>query len=243
MEAAKGVSYSEDLKAILGKGAITKSDRGKALLLSNYLAALHKHKCNETAGAMASLYRRHVRDCIGHGEMLMGVLDTYPEKMAFSDDAELSGILLKSARHWGTIRHLSRKVCRIHGDFHPGNIFFDKNKLALLDASREIYGDPSDDVTSMAINYIWHAIMQKGAFEGPFRELCDLFWGNYMSKTKDDVINTIAPLFFAFRGVVVAHPLFYPGQPDETRRKILNFVHAVLDAGRFDYDEIGRYLG
>jgi hypothetical protein len=48
--------------------------------------------------------------------------------------------------------------------------------------------------------------------------------------------------FFAFRGLVVASPVWYPNITLETRRKLFNFIRNVLDAEEFEYKGVGNYL-
>jgi hypothetical protein len=114
--------------------------------------------------------------------------------------------------------------------------------MSVLDASREVWGDPADDVTTMAINYIWFAVMQSGKFDGPFAKLFNAFWNNYFKKTGNRRILETAGIFFAFRGVVVAHPVFYSLQSDSVRRKIIRFVDNVLSEESFDPKKISEYL-
>jgi aminoglycoside phosphotransferase family enzyme len=131
----------------------------------------------------------------------------------------------------------------MHGDFHPGNIIFKENGgFQVLDASRELWGDPADDITTLAINYIWYSLMQRGDFSGPFAELFNIFWNNYLKKTKDDGVSEIVGLFFAFRGVVVAHSIFYKEQSNSVRRKIFNFVKGVLRDKQFHPRKINTYI-
>ncbi len=243
VKAAKGTEYMEHLQKIKKGGGLDEVDRKKALLLSNYLVALHKNKFKGNKQFAASIYKRHLRDCIGHGEMLLGVIDTYPKKIKFASQTEIINIIKKSVELREQIKNKHYRLCRIHGDFHPGNIFFqNKNNFGVLDASRELYGDPADDLTAMAVNYIWFSLMCKGNFSGPFKELFEIFWNNYIKRTKDTEISRIAPIFFAFRGVVVAHPLFYKNQSNETRRKIFNLINNVLDKGSFNYKKIDSYI-
>ena len=242
VEPAKGKEYMEDLKRIKNKNRLEKNDKEKALTLSDYLVKLHKIKFKGNKEIAASVYKRHLRDCIGSGEMLIGVFDTYPDKISFAKEKEVTDIIKKSVELREKLKYNCQRLCRIHGDFHPGNILWDKKGLIVMDASRELYGDPADDLTSMAINYIWFSLMHKGNFSGYFKELFDIFWGNYIRKTKDYEINKIAPLFFSFRGIVVAHPLFYKDQTNETRRKIFNFINNILDGKRFDCKKINSYI-
>lgn len=51
----------------------------------------------------------------------------------------------------------------------------------------------------------------------------------------------VAPPFLAFRGLVMASPLWYPSLSDVIRRKLLNFIFAVLEADCFDPSQAGAY--
>ena len=69
-----------------------------------------------------------------------------------------------------------------------------------------------------------------------------MHWAEHKSRSKDlGVLETAGP-FFAFRGLVVASPLWYPDLPMDVRRKIFRFVQSVLAADRFQPEEINRYL-
>ena len=48
----------------------------------------------------------------------------------------------------------------------------------------------------------------------------------------------LAP-FFAFRGAVVANPVFYPEVTAKQRKMIFRFVNSVLDAERFNPEKVG----
>ena len=243
VEVAGGRSYSEDFSRIKKTGVLNDEDRKKALLISDYLVQLHGKKYKGTADEERSIRRRHTRDAIGHGEMMMGVIDTYPDDFQFITKDGLSELICKTVKFREKIKDVPFVPRRIHGDFHPGNILFDKKKIIVLDASRELYGDAGDDVCAMAINYIWFAVMQSGEFGGSFSELFRLFWDNYMKKTNDELIQKTAGVHFAFRGVVVAHPVFYSDQSDDTRKKMIKFVNNVLDSEMFDASRINDYLG
>jgi hypothetical protein len=51
----------------------------------------------------------------------------------------------------------------------------------------------------------------------------------------------VAP-FFAFRGAVVANPIFYPELTSEQRKLIFRFVHNVLDDDGFRLEKVNEYL-
>ena len=243
VEKAEGTPYMEDLERIKKAGKLNDNDKKKALMLSNYLVDLHRKKFKGERELEISLRKRHLRDTVGHGEMLLGVLDTYPEKVAFSSKKETAELICKAVRFEQKARDLENKLSRMHGDFHPGNIWFKENgDFVLLDASREIWGLPADDLTALSINYIWFALMHRGKFDGPFKELFEIFWKNYFKKTGDRSILSTAALFFAFRGVVVAHPIFYKNQSDQVRRKIFNFIGSALEDKIFDFRKIDLYV-
>jgi len=48
--------------------------------------------------------------------------------------------------------------------------------------------------------------------------------------------------FYAFRGVVVANPLFYPDVTLEKREMIFRFIRNVLDSERFEPAKVNDYL-
>ncbi len=242
VEVAYGRSYSEDFQRIKESGKLEKGDIEKAKQLSDYLVDLHSTKFKGSAEASKSLRRRHSRDALGHGEMMIGVIDTYPDDFKFITKQGLTDLICKAAAFREKIKDVPFTPCRMHGDFHPGNIIFKGKKIALLDASREEFGDPADDVTTMAINYIWFAVMQNGSFGGPFADLFNAFWDGYFWKVDGSHILRTAGIYFAFRGVVVAHPVFYQAQSDEVRKKMVNFMSNVLGADAFDVSKINEYL-
>jgi hypothetical protein len=72
--------------------------------------------------------------------------------------------------------------------------------------------------------------------------LYDLFFEVYLEKTGDyELLEVIQP-FYAFRGLVIASPIWYPNISLETRRKLFNFIRNVLDADGFDYRGVAKYL-
>jgi hypothetical protein len=76
---------------------------------------------------------------------------------------------------------------------------------------------------------------------GPFEVLFRSFWDRYISESGDDEVVATAAPFFAFRGLVIASPLWYPDLSLEVRRRIFNFVENVLAADRFDPKDVNRY--
>jgi hypothetical protein len=63
----------------------------------------------------------------------------------------------------------------------------------------------------------------------------------YLEATGDDELHAVIGPFFAFRGLVVANPIWYPRLAPGIRAKLLSFVRAVLDQPRFDPSCVNAY--
>lgn len=239
MEEVEGDAYFKDLNVILDRGVLTEVDRKRAQTLAHFLAEIHAVKY--IGENCKTLYRRRIRELIGHGECIMGVIDTY-EPTDFATDRELTDYAAKSLSWWAKIRNNSERLCRVHGDYHPGNIWFHEDDFTLLDRSRGSWGEPACDLSCLGINYIYYAIKHRGTFEGPFAELFHLFLRTYLEKTSDDGFFEIAQPFFAFRVLVLANPRMYPGDTAETKRKLLNFGQSILETEKFDPGQISDYM-
>lgn len=242
MERALGTDYFADLRELASREHLNARDAGKIRAMASYLADIHASRLENRA-----LYLRKVRDTIGHGECLMGVFDTYPEGcLSYAEMAEIE----KSCVDWrAKLKGKAHRLCRIHGDFHPGNIWFREGQEAgrgsefvLLDRSRGPWGDGADDVTALTINYVFFSIRHHGWLDGAYREALELFLEEYLSATGDRELLEVLAIFFAFRGVVVANPLFYPEVTAEQRARIFRFVKAVLAAERFDVGAVNHYI-
>ncbi|NCN65221.1 MAG: aminoglycoside phosphotransferase family protein [Candidatus Altiarchaeum hamiconexum] len=245
MEEAKGESYFEDLNKIFQKG-IDDKDREKAKFLAKFLAGIHK-KANFSKEVARSLYRRKIRDTIGHGECLMGVIDIY-EKENFLG-INLTDIVCKAVERWGKFKDKSERLAVIHGDFHPGNIWFGEDNaegkgrlnLTVLDRSRGEYGDAADDISCFIMNYIHYSIRKYGKLDNEFKELTKIFTNEYLKQTNDYEIFEVMSVFFAFRSVVVANPLFYK-DIDEVKIKLLKFGRNVLDYDKFEIEKVNDMI-
>jgi hypothetical protein len=60
-----------------------------------------------------------------------------------------------------------------------------------------------------------------------------------LKKTKDgEILITIQP-FFAWRGLVIASPIWYPNLNREVRKKLFKFVKNILKCKVFNFEQIG----
>lgn len=235
MERSGGTNYFTDLRSFRNRDTLTAQDIDRIAMMTGYLASIHsKKKSSKT------LYLRKIRDTVGHGECLMGVFDTYPVSTV---DEGLMAKIEKRCIDWRyRLKPFDSRLSMTHGDFHPGNIWFHDNTLTLLDRSRGPYGEPADDVTALTINYLFFSLLSSDTCTGAFLEAFTHFYRSYIERTNDaDILRIVAP-FYAFRGAVVANPVFYPETDEGTRRRLFTFILNVLEEERFDYERINDYL-
>jgi hypothetical protein len=53
----------------------------------------------------------------------------------------------------------------------------------------------------------------------------------------------VAAPYFAFRGLVMASPVWYPKLQDQVRQRLLTFILTVLERETFDPKEVNAYCG
>jgi hypothetical protein len=233
----EGEPYRLDLDRLLRGGDLRDLDLARAEALSNYLAEIHGKKFPN-----ATLYRRRLRDIIGHGEGIMGILDGYPEPLPISQEV-LRRIEERCVTWRWRLRDFGHRLSIVHGDFHPWNILFRRGTdFTLLDRSRGEWGEPADDVSALTINYLFFSLQRYGKLEGPFATIFETFYENYLLKTQDLELAKVVPLFYAFRGLVIASPLWYPSLAERVRLALFHFVENMLGVEEFEHQEINRYL-
>jgi hypothetical protein len=243
MERGAGVDYFHDLAAFSQKDCLADADKKKIRAMAVYLAEIHAMKKDSK-----TLYWRKLRDTIGHGECLMGVFDTYPDGVL--SYGEMADIIKKSVDWYAKLKPRYQRLSQIHGDFHPGNIWFTSHESSrplpdfiLLDRSRGPWGEPADDVTALTINYLFYSIQYFGDVREPYLEGLRMFFDEYEKVSGDQGITEVCAPFFAFRGAVIANPVFYPTLTLEQRKRIFRFVHNVLDDDSFRVEKVNDYLG
>jgi hypothetical protein len=93
------------------------------------------------------------------------------------------------------------------------------------------------------MNYLFFSLQRSGRLDKNFECLFRRFWDRYLAESGDvEMLQVVAP-FFAFRGLVMAHPTWYPNLADDVRRKLFNFMQAVLSEQVFSPGEVNKYCG
>ena len=247
MEEAKGKDLFADFQRIAKTNVLTPEDKEKILLLSDFLANLHREKPTEN---QESFYKRCLRNLVGGSTSIMSIIDMYPQHLGWASSEELNQVVQSSIKFWSRHRFKPERLCHTHGDFHPGNIWFrDEKNFTLLDRSGQTYGEAADDLTAFSINFIFYSLKERGEFSGAMKEGFDLFWNNYLSKTNDVEIVNLAPPFFALRAMVVANPVFYndnffgsPENAHKVRRALFNFAFQMVQEGKCNLGKIEAYF-
>jgi aminoglycoside phosphotransferase (APT) family kinase protein len=233
-----GRVYADDLLRLRDQGEMGSPDIERAEALAAYLAGIHSVKHDEPI-----LWRRRLRDLVGHGEGIMGLTDNYPPDLPWTSGAELRAIEEVANRWRWQLKPLTHRLSQVHGDFHPFNVLFDEgSEFVVLDRSRGEWGEPADDVSCMAINYLFFSLQRSGRLEDPLLQLHDRFWRRYLALQPDEELLTVIQPWFAWRALVLASPVWYPSLDEPVRRKLLNFAHRVMAAPQYDLEDVNQYL-
>jgi len=236
---ADGHLYAEDLRRVAATGRSDERDRRRAAALGSYLAELHEPIPD---GAVA--WARAVRDLLGSGEGIFGIVDGYPADAPGASSERLRGIEERCLAWRWRLRDQPERLVRTHGDFHPFNVLFDSDdELALLDASRGCKGDAADDLTAMAINYLFFALPEPSSWRQGLAPLWSAFWESYRRGRGEEALARAleaAPPFLAWRALVVANPAWYPDAAVEVRDAMLTLAERALDAPALDLELVGE---
>lgn len=237
-EYVEGEPYAQDMQRLRDGAMLSAYDLDRADALCDYLVKVHGEKAHNP-----DLYLRRIRELVGHGESIMGITDAYPAHPWITETL-LAGIEHSCLDWRWKLRGRVHRLRQVHGDFHPWNILFRSGvDFTVLDRSRGEYGDPADDVACLTMNYLFFSLQRNQRLEGAFETLFLRFWERYLAATADyEMLQVVAP-FLAFRGLVMASPLWYPTLSDAIRQRLFTFITSVLNTDSFAPAEVNRYCG
>jgi hypothetical protein len=246
----EGVPYALDLQRLRDSGDLQGRDLSRARQLALYLAQIHALKYSDSATNNQfsssvqnpeTLYRRRIRDTMGSGEGIMGLLDSYPADDPLVTPAWLEAVEKECVTWRWRLKRRSHRLCQVHGDYHPFNILFtDDDNFVLLDRSRGAWGEPADDVSCLAINYLFFSLQRTGRLAPPFLELWQTFWQTYLDQTGDrELLGVVVP-FLIWRALVLGSPIWYDTS-DCVRLTLYHFIEQILRERSFDPGCINEY--
>ncbi len=227
-EWAEGQVYADDLRR-LATGPLTPLDGSRLDALTRTLLELHR-----LPGTHPGAYPRALRDLVGSGEGIAGIVDGFGAGAPGAPRVRLDALERKCLAWRHRLKGQPGRLRRTHGDFHPFNLVFAEGVATprLLDASRGTQGDPADDVTCLGLNFLFFALGHE-ASSAALRTLWRRWWDGYLREGDVGVLDTAAP-FFAWRALVLANPAWYPKLLPGQRHRLLGFAERALDAPRFD---------
>ncbi len=250
-----GTVYAEDLLRMRDEGTAGEADAQRIEALARYLAQIHERRYEDGAPDMetveerrGALWRRRLRDLVGHGEGIMGLADSYPLPLPYTSAEDLRALEEEANRWRWRLKSMSHRLRQVHGDFHPFNIIFaedadDVGSFFVLDRSRGPWGEPADDVSCLTINYLFFSLQRSGRLTAPFEALHRRFWETYLAARPDEEMLSVIQPWFAWRALVLASPLWYPTIAEEARRQLLTFARRVMAAESYDYEHVNEYVG
>jgi hypothetical protein len=242
VEKVEGTLYWHDLDRLL-EAPLEERDTARAEALGRFLAEAHGLKRDEP-----TLYHRRIRELVGHGECLMGILDSYPHPYP-PLPVEVCEEMERAAVGWRwRLRERTHRLSRIHGDFHPWNLLFREGAdFSVLDRSRGDWGEPADDVAALGINYLFYGLRRQERTRtedsGPFSYLLCTFLETYLRASGDQEVLEVLPPFLAFRALVIAHPRWYPTLAPPTRRALVHFARRMMTDHTFSPEDVRALLG
>lgn len=227
-EWAEGRPYAVDLRRLAHGQDLQLLDLERARALATWLAELHVRLPLDPVR-----HQRALRDVVGSGEGIFGICDAWPDSFA-----EPLAALERQAIDWRWwLRSRTGRLSRIHGDFHPFNLVFrDGVDFTALDASRGCAGEPADDVTALAVNYVFFAADHPERWASCFAPLWRLFWSTYLERSSDHELCECVGPYLAWRALVVGCPRFYPQLSPRARERLLALARLALASPRFEPD-------
>jgi adenylylsulfate kinase-like enzyme/aminoglycoside phosphotransferase (APT) family kinase protein len=227
---AEGAVYASDLRRIAETGLATPLDGARRQSLLEVLDVLHAQP-----GTHPAAYTRAVRDLVGSGEGLAGIIDGFPDDVPAAPRHRLEALERRCLQWRHRLRARTHRLRRTHGDFHPFNLVFADGSATpgLLDTSRGSEGDPADDLACLAVNDVFFALTHPGSWERGLGVLWRQTWAHASKRGDAELFEVVAP-WLAWRLCVLSNPRWYPHVSEAQRDALLRFAECALDSPRFD---------
>jgi Phosphotransferase enzyme family len=219
-EYVEGSGYYLDLEQMLARRQPHDRDNARCEALAVYLSTLHHEKRMD-----AGRYLRALRELIGGGEGVIGLIDGYPPDFKQRHSQLLLTLQQRCLERVWQLAQVPGRVCQSHGDFHPWNILFRSGvDFSVIDRSRSCWNDPAADVGSMLMNYLFVGLREPTLRQSAGLQLASRFLETYLAASNDyDILTTLGPQL-AMRSLAVASPVFYPHIPEELRIRLFTLA-------------------
>lgn len=227
---AEGDVYASDLRRLATTGVVTALDLSRLDALLSVMNELHRQP-----GSHAGAYTRALRDLVGSGEGIAGLVDGYAPGVPSAPRERLEA-LERACLDWRQrLKGRHERLRRTHGDLHPFNIVFAPGDATpqLLDTSRGSEGDPADDVACLAVNFLFFGLSRPDTWREGLGLLWRRFWEGARRSHGDELLEVLAP-WLTWRLLVLANPVWYPNVTANERDRLLGFAERALSARRFD---------
>lgn len=242
-EFVEGENYGAHLTSLHDQKYVDlKMERKRAAKIAEYLALVHKRDDLEISHVEKDqYYKRALRDILGSGEGLMGVVDSFPNRFRKRHGHVLEEIESRCLELVQRHRDKKHRLSRVHGDFHPGNILIEEGngvkescEIKTIDKSRVDLNDAANDVGALIMNYLVLDLHRSQFDDMIGLELARTFLRGYLEKTRDYEILEMLPLFVAMRSAAAVSPVFYPGIAMEVCSEAFTLALKIVQQDRFD---------
>lgn len=235
-EFVAGQPYADDLARIRTTRKVTAQDHDRALVLAGYLADIHRDRVRDDAA-----YLRGLRELVGGMEGIMSVVSLYPPAFRAAHRELLGSLQTAVAARAVDQQSAVRPVATVHGDFHPGNILFAGDAVAVVDRGRIERDEAAVDVGAALINYIALALIEPDVRE-PARELARTFLAGYLDASGDVGLPAVLSVHTAMRAAAVASPTFYPDLGMQARIRVLRAGVVIAGEPVLNPDVVDRCI-
>ena len=243
VEKAEGHLYWLDLDRLL-EGRLDPLDTQRTQALARFLADAHATKRDEP-----TLYARRIRELVGHGECVMGILDSYP--------TPLPCCRRRRARHWRSAMVRWRWRLRDRAPpsvAHAWRFSSLEHPVPRGDGLQRSRPQPRRvgragrrrGRAGHQLPLLRHAQGRPARGAGvaePFRGLFHDFLNTYIETSRDYELLETLPPFLAFRALVLAHPRWYPDLPGSVRSDLAHLAGSLTQLTRFDPADVSWLCG